>query len=143
MTASATSDRMRFVDSANTMMATPKIATTANSTLPIGSVSGRRANITDIAKAPTPGAARSSPSPQGPVCRMSRANTGNSAGAAARNTAHMSSEMVPRITRSRHTKPKPPISDCRLTGSLARGTLSIWIMKMKLAPMNQNPTARP
>ena len=72
-----------------------------NSTWPIGSVSGRRASTTDIAKAPTPGAARSSPSPHGPVSRMSRAKTGNSAGAPARNTAHMSSEMVPRITRSR------------------------------------------
>ena len=55
----------------------------------------------------------------------------------------MSSEMVPRITRSRHTKSKPPISDWRLIGSLARGTLSMWIRKMKLAPINQNETASP
>ena len=35
--------------------------TTVNSTLPIGSVSGRCASTTDIAKAPTPGAARKQP----------------------------------------------------------------------------------
>ena len=55
----------------------------------------------------------------------------------------MSSEIVPRITRSRHTNSKPPSSDWRLIGSLARGTFSMWIRKMKLAPMHQNATASP
>ena len=63
-TASASSDRIRWVESPNRTVNSPNTEITPNSTWPMGSVSGRRASTTDMISAPTAGAARSSPSPQ-------------------------------------------------------------------------------
>ena len=115
---------------------------TPNSTLPIGMVSGRRASSSDIASAPTAGAARSRPRPHGPVWRMSRAKIGNSAPAPARNTAHMSSAMVPRMTRSLQHEAEAAHQRAqaqRLGRRAARR--SMRIMAMKAAPMHHSPMA--
>ena len=54
-------------------MHTPKHATAISSVRPTWRSIGRRVSTIDIASAPTAGALRSSPRPQGPVCRMSLA----------------------------------------------------------------------
>ena len=80
-----------------------------------------------MVSAPIAGAERSSPSPHGPVSRMSRAKIGSSAVAPPSNTANMSSDSVPRMMRSCRTKRKPPSSDVRLNGSVLRGARSTRI----------------
>jgi 2-oxoglutarate ferredoxin oxidoreductase subunit beta len=72
-TTSAANDRGSELDSPKTTVATPKDATAANSSGPTRRCSGRRDSHSAIASAPTAGAERSSPSPHGPVIRMSRA----------------------------------------------------------------------
>ena len=58
-------------ESANTIVAPPKTATAANIVRPTCLCSGWRARMSDIAKAPIAGDARSMPRPVGPTCRMS------------------------------------------------------------------------
>jgi len=60
-------------DSAKTSVPQPKITTATSIFMPTRRVMLRRASTAVIASAPTAGAARSTPSPQGPTCRMSRA----------------------------------------------------------------------
>jgi hypothetical protein len=73
ITLSATSDSPRFRERAKTSVPTPKTTTACNIRIPTRRVMVRRARTAVIASAPTAGAARSTPSPHGPVCRMSRA----------------------------------------------------------------------
>ena len=73
VTASASSDRPKCSDRPNTTVATPNTATAPSSLPPTRRCKGQRARTSDIASAPTAGAARSRPRPCGPVCRMSRA----------------------------------------------------------------------
>ena len=99
----------------------------------------RRASSAVIASAPTAGAARSTPSPQGPVCRMSRAYIGISAVAPPSSTANMSSEIVPRIAWSLRTKAIPAKrSPSRGCGRSPSGASS-RIAPFRMLPISQKP----
>ena len=70
---SAASDSQKLVERPNTIVKMPKIATQANILIPVFVASGRRPSEIATNAAPTAGALRSTPSPMGPTCRMSRA----------------------------------------------------------------------
>ena len=72
ITTSAASVSAMLRDSAKTSVPRPKTTTACSIRIPTRRVMLRRASTAVIASAPTAGAARSTPSPQGPVCRMSR-----------------------------------------------------------------------
>ena len=72
-TASASSDSHIQCDSENTTVAAPNTITAWNIRNPTRRLMVWRASSAVISSAPTAGAARSTPSPNGPVCRMSRA----------------------------------------------------------------------
>ena len=72
-TASARSDSGKEVDRPKATVARPKSATARNIFTPARLASGCRASTKEVSSAPTAGAARSTPSPIGVVCRMSRA----------------------------------------------------------------------
>ncbi len=91
----ATSDRVRLRESPKIIVHTPNPATQNNMVSPARRRRGRCATRIAIAIAPTPGALRSRPSPQGPVLRISLAYTGSSATAPPSRTANMSSEIEP------------------------------------------------
>src|SRR5207249_11270582 len=72
-TPSAISDTVKLDETAKTTEATPKTMITRNRVLPMRQRSGRYARNIDVTSAPTAGAERKSPSPPGPVPRISRA----------------------------------------------------------------------
>ena len=72
-TASAASVSGIHCDAPQTTCSAPKRITTMISVGPAGQRSGRRVTYSAAANAPTAGAARSTPSPNGPTSRMSRA----------------------------------------------------------------------
>ncbi|MNS81360.1 hypothetical protein D3C72_1150710 [compost metagenome] len=72
-TASAMSETRKLFDSPNTTMHSPNAPTASSSVRPTLRSTGRRVSAIDITSAPTAGALRSRPRPQGPVCRMSLA----------------------------------------------------------------------
>ena len=72
-TASAHSESGRLVDSPNTTVAAPKASTAPKSRGPTRRSMGCRTRTNDMTSAPTAGAERRSPRPQGPVARMSAA----------------------------------------------------------------------
>ena len=110
-----------LVESAKTMVATPNTATAASILRPTLLLSGRRASTIDMASAPTAGAARRKPRPQGPACRMSRANIGSSAVAPPSSTAKRSSEIVPSMTGRLRMKETPAKTEASVTGSRLAG----------------------
>ena len=71
MIASASSDSHITCDTANTTVATPNTITAWNIRNPTRRRMAWRASTAVISNAPTAGAARSRPSPSGPVCRLS------------------------------------------------------------------------
>src|SRR5690606_8641050 len=71
-------DNQGDTDRPKSVVNTPNSATNPSSIRPAGSRIGRVASNTAMVSAPTPGAARKKPRPQGPRCRMSREYTGNS-----------------------------------------------------------------
>ena len=71
--ASAITESQMFRDSANTMVASPKAITAWNIRKPARRAIGWRAMIAVMQSAPTAGAARITPSAQGPACKMSLA----------------------------------------------------------------------
>ena len=73
VTTKASSDKPKCVDRPNTTMANPNTPTASSKRGPTRRLSGQRMSTSDMASAPTAGAARSSPRPVGPVCKMSRA----------------------------------------------------------------------
>src|SRR5580700_11191858 len=72
-TNNAAIDRVNFVDKPNTIVAIPKIATHANIASPACRCRTILPSINPSIAAPSAGALRSTPSPNGPTCRMSRA----------------------------------------------------------------------
>ena len=68
---STQTDSSMLVETPNTMMHAPKVATARNSARPAWRNGGRQAITALIATAPIAGAARSRPSPEGPTWRMS------------------------------------------------------------------------
>ena len=138
ITASAASDRMRLVDSANTMIAAPKIATTANSTLPIGSVSGRRAKQHRHHQGADAGRRAQQPQPPRPGLQdVAREYREQRRRRGEEHRAH-----VERDGAEDHAVAPDEVEAAqqRLQAHrLARARHgSIWIRKMKLAPMHQN-----
>ncbi|MCY1433958.1 hypothetical protein D9M71_500000 [compost metagenome] len=113
-TASTASENQNEVDRPKAMVATPKIPTAVNITRPTLRSTGKRASHSDISKAPTAGAERNRPRPQGPVSRMSLANTGSSAVAPPSNTANRSREMAPRMSGRLRIKRIPASKESRL-----------------------------
>ena len=95
---SAISETVRLCEMPKIIVKIPNPATDHSSVVPDRPRKGRCASSTAIIAAPTPGAVRSSPSPHGPVCRISRAYTGRSATAPPSSTANRSSEIAPRIS---------------------------------------------
>ena len=79
--------------------------------------SGRWASVKDIDRAPSAGAARNTPSPHGPVCRISRAKIGSNAVAPPSNTANRSREMAPSTTGRVRMKWIPEKTDFSVVGS--------------------------
>ena len=142
MTASAASDRMRWVDSANTMIAAPNVPNHGEQHLADRQRQRPARQHDRHAKAPTPGAARRSPSPHGPVCRMSRAKIGNSA----RRRGEEHRAHVERDGAEDHPVAPDELEAAqqrlqaqRLGSRAARAPCGSW--KMKLAPTHQNATA--
>ena len=130
------------VDRPKPMVATPKIATELNITGPTRRSMGNRASHSDISSAPTAGAERSRPRPQGPVSRMSLANTGSSAVAPLSSTASMSIDTAPNTAGRLRIKRKPASSESNetfcLSGNWRAGRLSI-----RLRAQPYNSTAGP
>ncbi|MNO81969.1 hypothetical protein D3C76_732280 [compost metagenome] len=110
-TTSTPSDSQNEVDRPKAMVAAPKMPTARNMIRPTLRSMGKRASQNDISSAPTAGAERSRPRPQGPVSRMSRANTGSSAVAPPSSTANRSSEMAPKMSGRLRMKRMPASSE--------------------------------
>ncbi|MNH05410.1 hypothetical protein D3C79_647330 [compost metagenome] len=104
------------------------MATAVNITRPTLRSTGKRASHSDINNAPTAGAERNNPRPQGPVSKMSLANTGNSAVAPPSSTANKSREMAPRMSGRLRIKRIPASSDSRL----ARPCCGRWGRTLRL-----------
>src|ERR1043165_7494108 len=115
--ANASSDTMNDSLTPNVIVATPNTATPPNIQRPTLRVIGFTASHIAQTAAPTPGAVRSTPSPVGPTCNTSRANTGSKAVAPPNNTANRSSEIAPRTIGFDHTNRSPDNSVARLAGS--------------------------
>jgi hypothetical protein len=104
-------------ENANTSVPAPKTATATKSHRPTWCSIGRRAIATEIAGAPVAGAARNSPRPHGPTCRMSRATMGRSAVAPPSSTAKRSSEMAPSTALRRQMMLTPASTVANVAGS--------------------------
>ncbi len=111
-TASAARESQRLCDIPKITVATPKMATQINSRLPACRLMGKRAITSDMVSAPMAGAARSMPSPRGPVCRTSLAKIGISATAPPSRTTNRSSEKEPRSRGRLQTYLKPARTTC-------------------------------
>lgn len=118
---SATSDRMNERERPKTMVAIPKPATAQSSVWPERLSGGRWACASAIAKAPTEGAARSSPNPAAPTCRMVKAKIGSNVVAPPSNTAKRSSVIAARMIFDCQMKLTPATSERAVTTSRARG----------------------
>ncbi|MNF92164.1 hypothetical protein D3C84_748010 [compost metagenome] len=117
-TASTARENQKEVDSPKAMVATPNTPTEVNMIRPTLRSMGKRASQKDISSAPTAGAERSRPRPQGPVSRMSLANTGSRAVAPPSSTAKRSREMAPRMSGRLRMKRMPASRFSRLAGAL-------------------------
>ena len=123
-TDSATNDSTKLEDAPNATMARPYTPTASSKVRPTRRCSGQRASMTEVSKAPTAGAPRSKPSPQGPTCRISLANIGSSAVAPPSSTANRSSDTAPRTALRWQMKMTPAKTVRRVTGSRGRGAWS-------------------
>ena len=74
------------------MLLKPNNATAYKSFLPALACNGLSVSITAINNAPIAGAARNTPSPLGPTCKIWSANMGSKATAPPKNTANKSNE---------------------------------------------------
>ena len=99
----------KLVLAPNRIMHTPNSATTLNNVRPARSIGFRCASAKLIPTAPILGAARNSPNPLGPTCRISAANTGNNATAPPNNTENKSRVNAPSRIRSLNTKRTPAL----------------------------------
>ena len=144
LTASNTSDRKKLVDNPNPMIAIANTATATSNARPARSIGGRCARSTPISTAPSAGAARRTPNPCGPTCRISEANTGNSASAPPRNTEKRSSDMAPRMSGWLQTK-RRPVSRFSIIGDLVMNRLAglyrIDSKKQSASSISAAPTA--
>src|SRR2546427_588270 len=93
----AAMDSQNQCDSANTRLATPKMATAANITRPTWRWMGRADSHRPMATSPTVMDERSRPRPSGPTLSTSCAYTGSRATTPPSSTANRSSEIVPRM----------------------------------------------
>ena len=76
-------------------------------------------------RAPTATALRSTPSPNGPVCRIDFAKSGRRATAPPKSTANRSSVIAPRMIGVARMKRMPPSRLCQLGGAgSTRSTIS-------------------
>ena len=73
VTARAITDNQKLCDRPKATVARPNTPTAINNRRPTCRSSGQRVSANDMSKAPTAGAARSTPKPCGPTCKMSRA----------------------------------------------------------------------
>ena len=124
--ASAPSDSQRLRLSPNRMVHTPNPVTEISRLRPVCAKGGQRVSAMLVITAPTAGAARSSPSPDGPVCRISAANTGNSAIAPPNNTEKRSSVSADNSSGSPSTKRRPPVIELRIGSSVTSRTGERW-----------------
>src|SRR3954470_21830678 len=109
-------DNQNDVDSPNMIVATPNIPTAVNSTLPTLCAIGQCASAIIIEIAPTAGAARKMPSPEGPTSKTSLAKIGSSAVAPPSSTANRSSEMTPSTIGLWRMQEKPANSALNVRG---------------------------
>ena len=124
-TASATIDSRNEVDSANTTIVSAEGRDRAEHDPPDLAARRPARQHQRGHSAPTPGEARSRPSPQGPAWNTSRANTGSSAYMPPRTTANRSSVIAPE-----HQRVVPHVAEAReqhatLSGSREAGVRSI------------------
>ena len=82
---------------------------------------GQRVSSADMRTAPTAGAARNRPRPQGPTIKMSLANRGSKAVAPPSSTANKSSDTAPSKALRCQTKTKPASKVRMVTGSSGGG----------------------
>ena len=92
------------------------MATAISMVLPALPRIGEWASQAPMAIAPSAGAERNRPSPQGPTCRMSCATMGSSAVAPPKSTATRSSEMAPRMTSLERMKRRPALRVSQVMG---------------------------
>lgn len=129
-TTSTPRDSQNDFDRPKAMVARPKMPTERNMIRPTLRSMLKCASQNDIARAPTAGAERSRPRPQGPVSRMSLANTGSRAVAPPRSTANRSREIAPKMSGRLRMKRMPASSESRValpwvSGWLRTGRLSV------------------
>ena len=120
-TTSTANENQNEVDRPNAMVATPNTPTAVNITRPTLRSTGNLASHSDISKAPMAGAERNMPRPQGPVSRMSLANTGSSAVAPPSSTANRSREMAPSTSGRLRIKRMPASSESSVALALFSG----------------------
>ena len=124
--ASAPSESQRLRLSPNRIVHTPNPVTEMSKLRPVCAKGGQRVSAILVITAPTAGAARSSPNPDGPVCSISAANTGNSAIAPPNSTENKSSVSAERRSGSPSTKRRPPVIELRIGSSVTSRTGERW-----------------
>ncbi len=135
-TTSTPRESQNDVDRPKAMVVTPKMPTERNMIRPTLRSMRKCASQNDIARAPTAGAERSRPRPQGPVSRMSLANTGSRAVAPPRSTANRSSEIAPKMSGRLRMKRMPASSESRVALPWAAG----WLRTGRLSVRTQART---
>ena len=117
--ASATIESAKLVENPNTIVKAPYSATTTSSVRPTRRFSGRPESTDPTTTAPIPGAARSSPLPNAPTCRIVWEKTGKSAVAPPNSTAIRSSEIAPSSAGVSKMKRTPARASDRLASCSA------------------------
>ncbi|MNP48988.1 hypothetical protein D3C76_1431440 [compost metagenome] len=131
------------VDRPKAIVATPNTPTAVNITRPTLRSTANRARNSDISSAPTAGADRNRPSPQGPVNRMSLANTGSNAVAPPSRTANRSREMAPRMSGRLRMKRIPANSESSVALPLFRGVCRAGRLSISAQAMMYRITVGP
>src|SRR5262249_55053876 len=116
----ATRERKMFFDRPKTIVRMPNRKTPANMVIPARRFSGDQARKRAVNVAPSPGALRSSPRPQGPMWRRSRAKIGSRAVDPPKRTAKRSREIDPRIGLFDQTYRRPARTEFDVGHPVAR-----------------------
>src|ERR1035437_6366705 len=132
--ASIANENQNHLERPNAIVATPNATTPQSSARPAFSIGGRCARNSAHTTAPMGNAAYKIPKPAGPAWRMSSAYTGSNMVAPPRNTANMSSVMMPRIIRVEKTNLNPVT---RLFSVMGSGLLTVCVRWMYFTSVKQ------